>query len=108
MAGDLLQRGPEGSTIAHVETPDVDVMPSEWTRDNRGLTINLTMRTEAEFDDYAIALWGLPDVFSPDRHTIETNANDFISAKNTDGECHLILMFDLKPDTEIQVTLCAP
>ena len=102
------ERGPEGSTISHVETPDVDVIPSKWTRNDRGLTINLKMRTEAEFDDYAIALWAVPAKFTGDVSSVETNAKECILARNTDGEFHLVLVFDLRPHGQIQVTLREP
>ena len=114
----------KGSTITYVETPDVDVicvrdipfnrdeisnhnplaMPT-WTADDAGLRIKLRMQTEAEFPEYAICIWGLPEAFDGDAEHIETNANEFILAKNTDGERHLVLVFDLKPELEIDVLL---
>ena len=65
------------------------------------------MLTEAEFPDYAIALWELPDEFArnPNPSRIETNAKEFILAKNTDGEYHMVLLFDLVPDFVLEVTL---
>ncbi len=96
--------GPLGSAITHVETPDVDVAPSKWSG-RTTQTIMLKMLTGATFKDYAIALWGLPKRFSGDPAKVETNANDFLLAKNTDGEFHLVLFFDLEPNAEIQVTL---
>ena len=73
----------------------------------KGLRIELRMLTEAEFPDFAIALWELPDEFTgnPQPSRVETNANDFIIAKNTDGEYHLVLFFDLVPDFVLEVTL---
>jgi hypothetical protein len=98
------ERGQKGSEINHTETPDVDVIRSDWSgKDDR--TITLKMVTEVEFKDYAIALWGIPAKFSPDRSRIMTNATDFILAKNSDDEFHMVLMFDLKPDVEIFVTV---
>ncbi len=35
-------------------------------------------------------------------------ASYFFYVKNTNGEFHLILVFDLKPDVELQVTLREP
>ncbi len=98
------ERGPLGSTITHIETPDVDVRRSGWDRQGREMTMRLTMRTEAEFADYAIALWGLPNDVGPDAE-IRTNATEHILARNRAGECHLVLVFDLKPNAEITVTL---
>jgi hypothetical protein len=36
---------------------------------------------------------------------IETNASEFVLAKNTDGEYHLVLFFDLRPGVEIRVSI---
>jgi len=113
---------PEGSTIRWVKTPDVDIVePTEtnadmvgglprlptWRKDEKGLTIEMKMLTKAEFKDYAITLWGLPDEFAqdPDPSRIKTNAKEFALAKNTSGEYHLILIFDLKPDFLLKVEL---
>ena len=97
-------RGPSGSTIAHTETPDVTVLRSPWTRNGQSDTITLTMQATAEFPDYAICLWGLPRDVDPEA-TIETTAKEHLLAKNTEGEYHLILFFDLKPNGEIQVRI---
>ncbi len=121
--------GPEGSSISHVETPDVGffqtnrtwpiysgVDPSriptlrskpKWMPVEEGLRLDLRMLTEAEFPDYAIALWELPDEFarSPKLFKVETNAKEFVLAKNTDGEYHMVLFFDLVPDFVLEVTL---
>lgn len=99
------ERGPEGSSIAHVETPDVDVLRSGWEHGDGAYRIRLRMVTAARFEDYAIALWGLPEGAHPDRAAIETNADEYILARNTDGEHHLVLLFDLEPDKEIEVSL---
>ena len=101
------ERGPEGSAMAHTETPDVDVVRSPVCWDE-GLTMKLTMATSARFQDYAIALWDVPTAFGQDPSRIQTNAKEFILAKNTDGECHLVLFFDLEPDAELTVTLTEP
>jgi hypothetical protein len=63
------------------------------------------MITTAEFPNYAIIVWGLPDAFTGDASDVETNAREFVLAKNTDGERHLVLIFDLKPNLEINVVL---
>lgn len=98
------ERGQEGSEISHTETPDVDVVRSGWSGE-RDHTIKLKMVTKAEFPDYAIALWGVPAKFSPDRSRISTNAKDFVLAKNIGGEFHIVLLFDLKPGAELNVTV---
>jgi hypothetical protein len=66
--------------------------------------MTLTMQTDAEFPDYAIALWDLPSDFNP-AAAIATTASDHILARNTAGEHHLILFFDLKPGVELRVTV---
>ena len=99
------ERTPKGSAISHVETPDVDVVPSEWTHTDQGLTLRLKMVTEATFPDYAIALWDLPREFRGDPKSIRTNAKECIVVRNRDGEHHLILVFDLEPDVELRVSV---
>ena len=66
------------------------------------------MRTQSAFNDYAVALWGVPAPFSRDRSRVQTNAKDFILARNIGDEFHLILVFDLRPDVELWVTLREP
>jgi len=99
------ERGPQGSAITHVVTPDVRVTQPRWRQTAQGLTTSVTMRTEATFPNYAIALWGMPEEFDPDSWQIETDAREHIVARNTDGEHHLILLFDLKPNVVLHVTL---
>ncbi|NQW20398.1 MAG: hypothetical protein HQ477_06700 [Chloroflexi bacterium] len=98
------ERGDKGSEIGHTETPDVDVIRSERS-DKNGITIKLKMVTDAVFKQYAIALWGVPTKFSLDRSRIKTNATDFVLAKNVDNEFHIVLFFDLEPDTELSLTV---
>ncbi|MAG35907.1 MAG: hypothetical protein CL878_06655 [Dehalococcoidia bacterium] len=99
------ERGPLGSAITSTQTPDVDIARSEWVRNGTRMTITLNMHTSATFDDYAIALWNVPAAYSPDRSRIETNAKDFVLAKNADGEFHVVLFFDLKPGASLTVTV---
>ena len=99
------QRGPEGSSSMHTETPDVDILQSEWVCTDQGLTLNLKMVTDATFPDYAIALWDLPAEFRGDPASIQTDAKECIVVWNRDGEYHLVLVFDLEPDAELQVFL---
>ena len=95
------ERGPLGSTISYTETPDVNIVRSRWLRQDGQVSITLAIHTEASFPDYALALWGVPTAYSPDRSRIETNAKDFVLARNTDGEFHLVLFFDLYPNAEL-------
>ncbi len=96
---------PNTGMTHYTETPDVLIARTKWSETAEGRAITLTMRTEAHFPDYAIALWNVPMAYTTDRTRIETNAKDFLLVKNTGGECHLVLFFDLEPGGEIQVKL---
>lgn len=96
--------GEPGSEMVHTETPDVDIMRSGWSN-GPDRTIHLKTITKSEFSDYAITVWGVPAEFSPDRSRVKTNAKDFVLAKNTEGEFHIVLIFDLKPGTELWLTV---
>ena len=54
------------------------------------------MASEAAFPSYALALWGLPDDYDPAAWRIETTADRHLLARNTSGEHHLVLLFDLE------------
>ena len=113
----------KGSIIRHwVKTPDVDVVEiSEtdagmiggqaripaWQKDNGAYKIKMKMLTKSEFSNYAITLWGLPEPFAknPDPARVQTNAKEFYLAKNTDGEYHMILIFDLAPDFVLDINI---
>ena len=117
------QREPEGSVITHIETPYVVVVRSGWRRQGDRLIMDLKMLTDSgsafrappkmtlkeefggEFKDFAIALWGLPTESRLDPSMIDTDAKEFVLTRNTDGEHHLVLFFDLRPNTEIQVSI---
>ena len=86
---------PDGSSIAHSITPDVRVDPPVWTRTSGGLSTRLSVASEAAFPSYALALWGLPDDYDPAALRIETTAGTHLLAGNTNGEHHLVLLFDL-------------
>jgi hypothetical protein len=98
------ESGEPGREMSHTVTPDVDIVRSDWSS-GPARTIRLKMITESVFPDYAITVWGIPAKFSLDRSRVSTNANDFVLAKNTGGEFHIVLMFDLKPDTELWLTV---
>lgn len=102
------ERGPEGSSITYVVTPDVDIARSQNYDPAKGLTIKLKMDTKAEFPDYAIALWNVPAAFSKDAMGIRTSAKEVTMAKNADGEVHIVLGFDLMPGAEIRVIIENP
>ena len=87
---------PEGSVITHTITPDVRVDPPKWTRTSDGLSTKLSVISEAAFPNYALALWGLPDDYDPSTWRIETTAGRHLLAGNTNGEHHLVLLFDLE------------
>ena len=87
---------PEGSSIAHTITPDVRVEPPVWTRTRDGLSTELSVGSEAAFPNYALALWGLPGDYDSSAWRIETTADRHLLASNTNGEHHLVLMFDLE------------
>lgn len=95
----------------------VDSMPF-WRRGDDGTWIKLKMVVQVlpemkskgvsdEFKNYAICLWNIPQEFAhnPNQERIKTNAHDFIVAKNTAGEYHLVLFFDLKPDATLDVRI---
>ena len=99
------ERDPAGSAIGHTVIPAVQVDRPRWRATDQGLSTRLTLRTEATFPNYAIALWGLSEVFDPALWEIETDAKESILARNTDGEHHLVLVFDLEPEAVLNVTL---
>lgn len=98
------QRGPKGSHLTYSETPDVDVLRKEhWQGDV--LTVELSLTSDATFEDYALAVWDLPTAYVSDRSRIETNAKDFVLAKNKDSGFHMVLFFDLCPQTSLEITI---
>ena len=87
---------PGGSSITHTVTPDVHVGPPAWRRSCDGLSTELQVTSTAAFNNYSLALWGLPDDYEPAVWRIETNADRHLLARNTEGEHHLVLLFDLE------------
>jgi hypothetical protein len=102
------ERGGAGSVLKAVVTPDVSIGRSQSFNKDTGLTIRLKMKTTAAFPGYAIALWGLPIDYKTAPEDISTTALSHTLAKNVDGETHMVLFFDLKPNAEIQVILRKP
>lgn len=54
------EKGVKGSVVSSVVIPDVLIQRAQSYSKDSGLSIRLTMNTDATFPDYAIALWGLP------------------------------------------------
>jgi hypothetical protein len=96
-------RNPQGSGIAWTVTPDVEVHRSGWQDEADAKSQTFTLRTSASFDDYAIAVWDLPVDPGPQRPLVETNAREAILARNRDGHWHVVLVFDLRPATQLHL-----
>jgi len=94
-----------GSSISHIRTPDVEVVRSGWRRQGDTWSMDLRLVTEATFPDYVIVLWGLPVPAGSAPPGIQTNASKYHLAWNLDNEYHLVLEFDLKPDSGISVSV---
>jgi hypothetical protein len=82
-----------------------------WIKLKLDVQVTPEMRSRGvteEFGNYAVCLWNIPKAFAwkSARERIKTNADDFLVAKNTDGEIHLVLFFDLKPNAilDVQIT----
>lgn len=102
------ERNGEGSTIRDVEAPDVMILRSQSFSPETGLKIALTMKTTTVFPGYAIALWGLPIDYRTPPGDIATTAHSYTLVKNVEGETHMVLHFDLRPDAELNVVLRKP
>lgn len=102
------QLTPKGSVLAGTVIPDVQIVRSQQYDEATGLTIKLTMKTQASFPGYAIALWNVPIDYHTDPGEIHTGGLNYTLVRNTAGETHLVLDFDLKPGAEIAITLRKP
>jgi len=98
------EAGPQGSTIAPVEIPDVTVVVAPWREVAGKLQTTIRLETAATVPDYAICLWDLPRDADPEA-PVETDATEAIWARNLQDEWHLILRLDLKPGAEVRLTL---
>jgi hypothetical protein len=98
------ETGPGGSASEPTEIPDVTVRLHPWVRGGGRLTTHLRCQTAAEFPDYAICLWGLPEDADPTA-PIETSARQAIVVRNLQGDWHLVLRFDLVPDAHLELSL---
>ena len=92
------------TSITHTITPDVDVVRSDSVDESGRAQVTLKMWAEAPFADYAVAVWNAPDAFGEPDADIQTDAKECVVARNCDGEPHLVLIFDLEPETELQVS----
>ena len=97
--------GPVGSEIAHTVIPVARIDYPEWVKGEYGLSTEVSITSDAPFSDYAIAVWGLPGDYDPITWTISTSAKRHILARNTLGENHLVLFFDLERNQTLDIHL---
>jgi len=102
------EQSAKGSVINAVEIPEVQILRAQSFDKDIGCTITLTMKTQTSFPGYAIALWNLPVEYAADTSDIHTTAQSYMLVKNTDGETHMVLYFDLKPGAELKIVLRKP
>jgi hypothetical protein len=102
------ERSAKGSVIRAVEIPEVQILRAQSFDKDTGLEITLTMKTKASMPGYAIALWNLPVKYGADPGDIQSTAQSYTLVKNTDGETHMVLYFDLKPDAVLKIVLRKP
>ncbi len=102
------ERTPQGSRISWTVTPDVTVVKSGWRDEQHGKCQTFSMRTSASWDDYAIAAWDLPVPRGCAKPVVQSNAKEVILARNRSGQWHAVLVFDLRPDATLQLTVNAP
>lgn len=88
-----------------VDIPDLDVDRSDWVSTEEDVTMSLKIKSEQEIEDFPICLWGIPANWEPELSKIQTNAEEVIPVKNTDGEFHLVLFCNLKKETELRVRI---
>lgn len=55
--------------------------------------------------DYGLALWNVPGFTGTEAPVIESNAEEVVVARSPDDETHLVLLFALRPDLELYVTV---
>ena len=102
------ERTANGSVLKAIVIPDVQIQRAQSYDKDTGITITLTMKTQASIPGYAIALWGMPIDYKIPAEDISTTAQSYTLVKNNDGETHLVLDFDLKPDAVVVLTLRKP
>lgn len=102
------ERTAKGSVLNATTIPDVQIQRAQSFDEATGLTITLTMKTQARFPGYAIALWNLPIEYGANSEDIFTSGQSYTLVRNTDGETHMVLDFDLKPSAEVEVILRKP
>lgn len=101
-------RTSEGSRITYTNTPDVEIVRTQSYDGNIGLSIKLKMITNVEFKDYAIVLWGLPVEYNSIPDLERAKVSEAVLTRNIDGEVHMVIIFDLKPDLELEIVFHEP
>jgi hypothetical protein len=92
-----------GDRPQECELPDPDLTIRTRTSARRHEVAYEVGDTDA-FDDYPVAIWQVPREFRDAR--VETDAREFLWVENTDGACHGIVRFDLRPRGGFTVTFC--
>ena len=93
----------KGSKVENAAIPDIYISEPKWRKENDTWKLKLWMRTGEKYNDYAITVWDLPQFDT--QKPIKTNAKEYHLVYNTDGEYHLVLVFDLTPGKIIEVEL---
>jgi hypothetical protein len=93
---------PTGSAVVRTNTPDVHIPTARWERQGGDMVLKLALRSETPFADYAIAVWDLPKEIRSSPLTA-ANTKECLKVRNTDGEEHAVLFFDLKPNMQIEL-----
>jgi hypothetical protein len=94
--------------LRDIVTPDVRLPRYHWQLTVSGvLRAELRPLTTAPFDDYLMAIWGLPKEFATATHRVVSSAETVHVVWNLDGEYHLVLGFDLYEGCVITVE-CVP
>lgn len=93
----------KGSRVDNAVFPDIYISEPMWQQEKDRWKLRLWMRTGEKYKDYAIAVWDLPEFDT--RKPIKTNAKEYHLVHNTDGDYHLVLVFDLVPGKIIEIEL---
>ena len=71
--------------------------------DARSYEVRYRITADAQFRGYRLAVWDIPREFAD--CPVQTNAREFIPIRNADNDLHGILVFDLKPEMTVHLTL---
>lgn len=88
-----------------VDIPDLQLERSAWTREQGDLVLTLKIKSPREIDSFPICLWDVPAARKPAASEIHADADEVIVAQNTDGEVHLVLVVNLKRQTDVRVRI---